>query len=224
MSALLVMLGLGIGWLAGQLANWAADALPQRVMRPAATDDGSAPEERNHKRRRLAVQIGLALLFGLLAVRYGHDPAMLAVSFAYAWLLTTVLVIDLETRRVLNIMLLPGAIFALAVAWALGAPGIPSALAGGLTAFVLFWGLYILGRILFGRGALGFGDVKLAGVIGLMTGYPDVMRALMIGVVLGAVAAIVLLASRRAGWKSTSAYAPYLALGAMLAMWTQLGG
>jgi leader peptidase (prepilin peptidase) / N-methyltransferase len=50
-----------------------------------------------------------------------------------------------------------------------------------------------------------------------------VMRALVIGALLGGVAALVLLATRRAGLKSTSAYAPYLALGAMITLWTTLG-
>ena len=35
---------------------------------------------------------------------------------------------------------------------------------------------------------------------------------------------VALLATRRAGWKSTCAYAPYLAIGAMLALWAGLGG
>ena len=45
---------------------------------------------------------------------------------------------------------------------------------------------------------MGLGDVKLAGVIGLMTGYPLVVAALAIGIVLGGVAAIALLVTRRA--------------------------
>ena len=71
---------------------------------------------------------------------------------------------------------------------------------------------------LIGRGAMGLGDVKLAGVIGLMTGYPLVVAALALGIVLGGVAAIALLVTRRAGRKGTMAYAPYLALGTIIVL------
>ena len=63
---------------------------------------------------------------------------------------------------------------------------------------------------------MGAGDVKLAGVIGLMLGFPAAITALVIGIFLGGAAAIILLITHRAGRKSTFAYAPYLALGALV--------
>jgi len=88
-------------------------------------------------------------------------------------------------------------------------------LLGGVVGFGLFLLLAIIGR-----GALGMGDVKLAGVIGMMLGYPDVLTALTIGAVLGALMALLLLVSRRATRKTAIAYAPYLAVGALMALWT----
>jgi prepilin signal peptidase PulO-like enzyme (type II secretory pathway) len=43
--------------------------------------------------------------------------------------------------------------------------------------------------------ALGGGDVYLAGVLGLMLGWPFILRALVIGVLLGGLVSIVLLLS-----------------------------
>jgi leader peptidase (prepilin peptidase) / N-methyltransferase len=57
-----------------------------------------------------------------------------------------------------------------------------------------------------------------------MTGYPEVLTALLLGIILGGVAALALLASRRATRKSYMAYAPYLALGALVTLWTTFGG
>jgi leader peptidase (prepilin peptidase)/N-methyltransferase len=206
------------GLAAGVLANLAADKLPMLTQpEPAAAFTRAAW-------RAPAVIVALAVLFPLLAWHHGGAVAPTVVNWCYAWFLMTVLVIDLETRRVLNVMVGPAALFAILAGLGLGQPSPASILAGGLVAFLLFWGLYLIGRLLFGRGALGFGDVKLAAVIGLMTGYPGVLQALVIGAVLGGVSAILLLATRRAGWKSTCAYAPYLAIGAMLALWAGLGG
>ena len=81
---------------------------------------------------------------------------------------------------------------------------------GGAAGFGLFFLLGVLGR-----GALGFGNVKLAGVIGLMTGFPSVLVALATGA---------LLVTGRATRKSKIAYAPYLAAGAVIVLWGVLGG
>jgi leader peptidase (prepilin peptidase) / N-methyltransferase len=212
-----LLLAVGAGLAAGLLANWAADRLPNYASVPAA-------QVHRHPRRKWIVLAGLIVLFTLLALHNYADPARLFVSWCYAWFLTTVLVIDLETRRVLNIMLLPASVFAVAAGLWLGEPSLGSMLGGAAVGFGLFWCLYLLGRMKYGRGALGFGDVKLVAVIGLMTGYPNVLNALVIGAMLGGAAAVILLLTRRAGWTSTTAYAPYLAAGAMLALWHAFGG
>jgi leader peptidase (prepilin peptidase)/N-methyltransferase len=155
----------------------------------------------------------------LLAWRsFGEDPLALAILWFYAAFLLAVLVIDLEQRRVLNVMLLPGAILALGFSLLPGTPSLGHALLGGLIGF----GFFLL-IALVGRGAMGAGDVKLAGLIGMMTGFPNVISALVIGIVFGGIAALALLISRRATRKSTMAYAPYLALGALLTLWSMLG-
>lgn len=215
----LLILPVPAGAAAGYLANLAADKLPGLKQQAA-----NLPPKPLAPWRHRAVIGALAVLFPLLAWQQGGATPQLLVNWCYAWFLVTVLVIDLETRRVLNVMIGPAAVFAVAAGLWLGKPSVPSMIAGALVAFLLFWGLYMLGRLLFGRGALGFGDVKLAGVIGLMTGYPAVLQALTVGALLGAAAAIFLLATRRAGLKSTTAYAPYLAIGAMIALWAGLGG
>ena len=62
---------------------------------------------------------------------------------------------------------------------------------------------------------MGMGDVKLAGVIGLMVGYPLVLPALLGGIILGGLAAALLLITKRATRKTAIAYAPYLCVGAL---------
>jgi leader peptidase (prepilin peptidase)/N-methyltransferase len=145
----------------------------------------------------------------------GPDPVLVSIGWLYAAFLLTVLVIDYEHRRVLNVMLAPAALVAFLVSFLPQTPlSWESSLAGGAAGL----GLFVVVRLL-SRGHMGMGDVKLAGVIGLMLGYPPVINALMAGILLGAGAAIYLLATRRATRRSYMAYAPYLALGALFAMW-----
>ena len=106
----------------------------------------------------------------------------------------------------------------MAASFAPGMPGPEKALLGGAVGLGAFLALALVGR-----GALGAGDVKLAGVIGLMTGYPEVLSTLALGIVLGGVAALWLLLARRVSRQSYMAYAPYLAIGALIMLLTPPG-
>jgi leader peptidase (prepilin peptidase)/N-methyltransferase len=241
-SAVTLVLSILLGWLAGGLANWAADVLPGR----GEASDPKTPPTVPAPGRHGPIAALHYLTLPWYPFRHGVCPhcgerrpvraplleAATIATFALAWLLTpdpwpltpgpwplvttclyatfllAVLVIDLEHRRVLNVMVAPAAVVALLASLLPGGPTPAQALIGGALGFGIFFLLALLGR-----GAMGLGDVKLAGVIGLMTGYPLVVAALALGIVLGGVAAIALLVTRRAGRKGTMAYAPYLALG-----------
>ena len=226
------------GWLAAILVNWCADVLPDwrrpqqlpalgactwlhcitlpwRLLRGGRCPRCGQPL----RRRSLAVEVATPLLFVAFGFHLAGAPLHLAIAWLYGAFYVAVAVIDLEHRRVLNVMLLPAAVVAAGVSL-LAAPPTPASMAlGGAAGFGLFFLLGVLGR-----GALGFGDVKLAGVIGLMTGFPGVLVALTAGALLGGVAALALLATKRATRKSKIAYAPYLAAGAVIALWGVLGG
>jgi len=230
-----------LGWLAGGAANWAADALPSRG---ASATSGNGPAtgarlfcvlgatlhyltlpwypfrrgicphcgERRSIRAPLLEAAAIAA-FGLAWWRFAASPLHLAVVCLYAAFLLAVLVIDFEHRRVLNVMLAPAAVVALLVSLLPGHPDLSQALLGG----GLGGGIFLLLGLI-GRGAIGAGDIKLAGVIGLLTGYPLVIPALLLGVGLGGAPALTLLVTRRAGRKSSMAYAPYLAVGAIVVL------
>ncbi len=68
---------------------------------------------------------------------------------------------------------------------------------------------------------IGTGDVKLAFVIGLMTGFPEGIIALFGGIFLGGLAAIFLVLLKIKSVKDEMPYAPFLASGAIAIL---LGG
>jgi leader peptidase (prepilin peptidase)/N-methyltransferase len=65
------------------------------------------------------------------------------------------------------------------------------------------------------RGGMGFGDVKMAALIGLVTGFPGVFVALFVGIVLGGLVAIFLLLTRMKQRKDPIPFGPFLALATM---------
>ncbi len=70
------------------------------------------------------------------------------------------------------------------------------------------------------RGGLGDGDVRLAGLIGLVLGYWGVMpvvAGLTLGFMLGAIGGLVAVATGRATLRSHIPFGPFLATGALVA-------
>jgi leader peptidase (prepilin peptidase)/N-methyltransferase len=147
--------------------------------------------------------------------------AELAVMAFYACLFMVIFVIDLEHGLILNKVVYPGMAVALLLAlflpqpwrirWMI--PGVANAAVAGGIGFVLFLLIAIISR-----GGMGWGDVKLAALIGLATGFPLIFIALIIGAILGGVVAVVLMIAKRKKRKETIPFGPFLSLAAMVAL------
>ncbi|GAB4408717.1 MAG: hypothetical protein Kow00123_21890 [Anaerolineales bacterium] len=158
------------------------------------------------------VEIATAAVFAFLAWRYGVGVqfAFMALYFA---VLILVAVTDLEHRLILDLVTFPAMAIALIGSFFMPNMTPVKALIGGAIGFGLFYVLAIASR-----GGLGGGDVTLMGFVGLATGFPVVLVAILAGILLGGLGAGAMLALRRVGRKSTIAYGPYLVLGAAFAL------
>jgi len=170
--------------------------------------------------RRSKLQWGMLTLTTTALCVYLQGAYGWSLSFARLLACCSVLlliaIIDLRTRLIPNVLTGFGVVLALAFSILLPAPGLVAALEGAALGGAIFLLLAVLRR-----NAMGFGDVKLAVLIGIMTGFPWVLQALVLGIVLGGLAAAVLLLTRMRKPKQYIPYAPYLAAGAM---WTMLYG
>jgi leader peptidase (prepilin peptidase) / N-methyltransferase len=92
-------------------------------------------------------------------------------------------------------------------------PAIASAALGGGIGFALFLVIAIVSR-----GGMGWGDVKLVGLIGLATGFPLVFFAIVLGAVLGGLVAVALVIAKKRTFQQTLPFGPFLALGAMITL------
>ena len=166
-------------------------------------------------RRILLVELGTALVFGLLAWHFG--PGLeLAFVLVYACIFIVILAIDLERQLVLDVVVYP----AMALAFIFSffwtgfsgwpAMGVLNALLGGAVGFV-----FMLVPFLISRGGMGGGDVMLAALIGLVVGYPLVIVALLMGILAGGLVAVCLLALGIKKRKDPIPFGPFLAVAAM---------
>lgn len=226
--------------LLGLLAGAFAPEIIRRLPDPppgdldAARERGDAAEPAPDLRhpphvlyRDLAAQPGLrpamALATGgvwaLLGWARGSQadlPAFLLLG-AVAVMLTY---IDIRVHRLPDLLTLPtlaaGALLLLASAFVAGEWG--AYLRGWLAALALFGGYLVLAMIR--PSDLGFGDVKLAAVLGLYLGWlgwGTVVVGAFLGFLFGALAGIALLATRRATRRSAIPFGPYMLLGAIVA-------
>lgn len=142
-----------------------------------------------------AVMVELFLIAGALYI-YLFDPALenFLPSLIILTIFLLITVIDIEHRLILHIVSFPSAIIIGLMSVFDPARGASKTLLGGLGGFVIFLVLYYLGQLFAAvmsrlRGsqidevAFGFGDVTLAGVIGLTVGWPGVLPALVLGII-----------------------------------------
>lgn len=168
--------------------------------------------------RSLVLPLAAGLLLGWLGVRFAGQPLLLGPSALYTAVYLAVAVIDYETHRIPNVLILPATAAALLLSLPDPRLSWESALLGALIAFILLFVAVLAADRLFGAGAFGMGDAKLGAFIGATTGVPAFIVALPLGIVAAGVAALLLLVLGRASRRTYIPYGPFLCLGGWVAM------
>ncbi|MDP2936483.1 MAG: prepilin peptidase, partial [Dehalococcoidia bacterium] len=171
------------------------------------------------------VELATGALFAGLALQLGFNPR-LAAAIVYVSIFLIIFVVDMERQVIPNRLLYPALPVAglLSLLWppseaardALGfliavfqggdtVLAISQSLAGGLAAFLVL----LVPWLVFPSG-IGSGDVKLAALVGLTTGFPLCLLAMLLSVVSGGLVAVVLLLSGSKGRKEPIPFGPFL--------------
>lgn len=158
------------------------------------------------------VEFLTGLIFALLYWKFGLSTE-LAMSLVYTGLLLTVFFIDLEHQLILNKVIYPSIVIAFAFSFFWPDLEVVDALIGGAIGF----GLILLIVIIFPSG-MGEGDAKLALMMGLMTGYPNIFIALYIAIIAGGLMAAFLLLSRLKKRGEAIPFGPFLATAVMITL------
>jgi len=171
--------------------------------------------------------ITYVLLFLFPPEYSGIFPSLIIVTFLYL-----VFIIDLEHRLILHSVSIFGAILFTIIGLYLN--GWQKTILGGVIGFLLMYGLYLFG-ILFSkwmakkRGemldevALGYGDVNLTAILGLLLGWPRIAVLLFFTILLGgifsAVYMVILKFRKRYELFTPIPYAPFLIISALILLY-----
>jgi len=161
-----------------------------------------------------------AALFVILAMRFGLDPVLPAYLYLAAVGLALAL-IDLDTRRLPDVLTLPSyaalaALLGLGAVFGSDSGDVVRALLGGLAMYAFYFAICFA----YPRG-MGFGDVKLAGLLGMATGWLGWGAwavGLFGGFLFGGLWGIGLIILRKGGRKSALPYGPFMLAGVLVAV------
>jgi leader peptidase (prepilin peptidase)/N-methyltransferase len=185
-------------------------------VRLATGDDGARPSPR---RMVLTALLLGALLPGALALT-GLRPATVALAWA-AGAGVVLGAVDLAVHRLPDRVTYPAyAVCAVALTVDAAVLGSWGALVRGLVAAAATFAVASLLAAAVPAG-LGFGDVKLLALLGLVLGWAGwgvLLAGVFLGLLTGALVSMVLLATRRAGWRTAIPFGPPLLAGAVLAL------
>jgi leader peptidase (prepilin peptidase) / N-methyltransferase len=166
------------------------------------------------------VEAGTAVVFAVLTLAIGLEPELPA--FLYLGAVGVALaMIDIDVKRLPNAIVLPSYLVAaalLTVATAVDGRW-DDLLRAGL-GMVALYAFYFLLALVYPAG-MGFGDVKLAGVLGLYLGWlgwAEVVTGGFLGFLFGGVVGGGLVLVRRAGRKSMLPFGPFMLAGALVAI------
>ncbi|GAC1610055.1 MAG: A24 family peptidase [Mycobacteriales bacterium] len=169
-------------------------------------------------RRYPLVEVGTAVVFGIMAARFGASlelPAYLylaAVGVALA-------MIDIDVKRLPDVLTLPSYLVGTAL---LGVASVhhPSVLLRAVLGGAALFAVYFALAFVYPAG-MGFGDVKLSGVLGLYTawlGWQVWAAGLLLGFFLGGFFGIGLILLKKGGRKTAVPFGPFMLIGALLAI------
>lgn len=164
------------------------------------------------------VELATALLFVAVTAYHLSFPTFnawrLGRDLFFAGLLMVVFVYDLKYQFILTGLVWAGAVIGFLVnTLALSISPV------GLLIGFLVGGGFFLAQYLVSQGRwVGGGDVRLGAMLGVWLGFPQILVALFISYILGALMAIPLLLSGKKSWGSAIPFGTFLAVGAFVSL------
>ena len=171
-----------------------------------------------------AVELAVAVLSLAVWRRWSVEPAWAVCVAAACGALVAVALIDWDTFLIpdaLSLGLLAAGVLASPLNPLLRSPAaswyapVWWSLRGSVVGFAMCWGVAAVGERLFGKEAMGGGDIKLLAAVGAWSGGLGAFDCLMLGSFAGSIYGVGLMASGRLKRSDPIPFGPFLSAGAI---------
>ena len=164
------------------------------------------------------VEFITSALLVLAYLRFGLTWDFAARSILILFMILT-FSIDLKHRIIPDVLTFPGIILGFLLSFLVRSPSVWNSLLGILVGGGMFYLSAILGELLFKKESMGGGDIKLAMMLGAFLGWQNIILVLLLSALLGSlIGGVALFISKDVKETRTIPFGPFLALGAIIAM------
>ena len=195
-----IIVGL-LGLLVGRFVDWMNKRLPEykKVFTKEIFQEHKINPKANYKLMLITMAIYLALLY-----RYGIQNTIIGNLNLIKYLILTPMllsafVIDFKQQIIPNRLNLTMFEFGLIIAFLYGMSNVAitiDMLFGMIAGGGIFLIITFIGSLIFGKEALGFGDVKLMGALGLYFGLSNIIAISIMSFLIGGILGIILIITR----------------------------
>lgn len=207
----------------GQLVDWANKRMPEykKILSKDIINEYKIEFKPNY-----ILILVIAIIYVTLLYNYGIKPTLIANLDLIKYLiispmLVSAFVIDYKHQIIpnrLNLTLFEiGIIFAFL--YGLSDVAITfNLLLGMVTGGGIFLLITVIGGLIYGKEAMGFGDVKLMGALGLLFGFQNIIAIAVMSFLIGAILSIFLLVTKIKKMDEYIPFGPFIILATFIAM------
>lgn len=212
-----------LGLLMGQFVDWMIKRLPD--YKKVFSKEIFKEYKRNYKLNYLMMLIN-AILYVVILYIFGIKDTFIAnLDLIKYYILTPILlsifVIDYKHQIIPNRLTLTMFEIGLVFAFIYGLSNIAisiNMILGMVAGAGIFLLITLLGGLVYGKEAMGFGDVKLMGCLGLWFGFSEIIIIALMSFLIGAILSILLLVIRVKKSDEYIPFGPFIVLSTFIAM------
>ena len=213
-----------LGLIVGQFVGWMNKRLPE--YKKVISKDMFKDLKENFKPHYILMFLTAIIYVGLLYVFGIKDTIIANLDLIKFMILTPMLlsafVIDYKLQIIPNRLNLTIFEVGLIFTFMYGISNVAIALnmfLGMLAGAAIFLIITLLGGVFYGKEAMGFGDVKLMGALGLFFGLSNIIIITLVSFLVGAILSIILLATKIRKSDEYIPFGPFIVLASFLSMY-----
>ena len=211
------------GFFIGKFVNWCNYRLPE--YKPVFSKEIFSKDKKDYKPNLLLSQITMFIYILLLYV-FGIQKAFLGNLALIKYLILTPMllsafIIDYKLQIIpnrLNMTMFEIGIILMFLAGILNANIAIDMFLGMLAGAGIFLLITLIGGLIAGKEAMGFGDVKLMGALGIFFGLTNIIAITLMSFLIGAILSIILLATKIKKTDEYIPFGPFIVIATFIAM------